>query len=288
MRHRSGRPCVPFGARYSWDRMAEPLLDYCRAPWKAADRGLRDRHRERGRGRSRRRPASPRRPLDQPVVAPLSASVAFVTPRFGAEVVGGSEAVMREIALGLTRRGHRVEVLTTTAIDHQSWTSVLRPGVTTEQGLVVRRFETVPNLSGVGVDTTTRIMRGERTTLDEQVSWLSHPFRVPDLFMHLLAHGEEYDYIVFSPYLVLDHHRVHASRCRPCRRRALLAQRAVRAPRGDSACSARPGIRLVPLRARARAGPPARTGDRASCSDGGGGGRSGVLRSGRFSRPGTG
>lgn len=127
--------------------------------------------------------------------------MAFVTPRFGAEVVGGSEAVMREIALGLHSRGHRVEVLTTTAVDHQSWTSVLRPGVTTEQGLVVRRFETVPNLSGVGADTTTRIMSGEPTTLDEQVSWLSHPFRVPDLFMHLLAHGEEYDYIVFSPYL---------------------------------------------------------------------------------------
>ncbi len=32
-----------FGARYSWDRMAQPLLDYCRAPWKAADRERRDR-----------------------------------------------------------------------------------------------------------------------------------------------------------------------------------------------------------------------------------------------------
>jgi hypothetical protein len=30
-----------FGARYGWDRMATPLLDYCRAPWQAADRGLR-------------------------------------------------------------------------------------------------------------------------------------------------------------------------------------------------------------------------------------------------------
>ena len=53
--------------------------------------------------------------------------MAIVTPRFGPEVVGGSEAVMSEIALGLSGRGHHVEVLTTTAIDHQSWTSVLRP-----------------------------------------------------------------------------------------------------------------------------------------------------------------
>ena len=127
--------------------------------------------------------------------------MAIVTPRFGPEVVGGSEAVMSEIALGLSGRGHRVEVLTTTAIDHQSWTSVLRPGVTAELGLVVRRFETVPNLSRTGADTATRIIRGESTTVDEQLSWLSYPFRVPDLFMHLLAHGADYGYIVFSPYL---------------------------------------------------------------------------------------
>ncbi len=108
---------------------------------------------------------------------------------------------MREIALGLSGRGHRVEVLTTTAVDHQSWTSVLQPGATTEHGVVVRRFETVPNLSASGVDTTTRIMRGEPTTVDEQLSWLNYPFRVPDLFMHLLAHGADFDRILFSPYL---------------------------------------------------------------------------------------
>jgi glycosyltransferase involved in cell wall biosynthesis len=131
----------------------------------------------------------------------LSASVAIVTPRFGPEVVGGSEAVMREIALGLSGRGHRVEMLSTTAVDHQSWTSVLRPGVTTEEGIVVRRFETVPDHTRAGAELTARIMRGGPITVDEQVSWLSYPFRVPDLFMYLLAHGGDYDTIVFSPYL---------------------------------------------------------------------------------------
>jgi hypothetical protein len=39
--------------------------------------------------------------------------LAFVPPRYGTEIVGGSEAVMREAAHGLARRGWDVEVLTT-------------------------------------------------------------------------------------------------------------------------------------------------------------------------------
>ena len=38
--------------------------------------------------------------------------IAFVTPRFGAEIVGGAEAVVRDIALGLAGRGWEVRILT--------------------------------------------------------------------------------------------------------------------------------------------------------------------------------
>jgi glycosyltransferase involved in cell wall biosynthesis len=33
-----------FGTRYSWAQVAEPLVAFCRAPWRAADRGLAERH----------------------------------------------------------------------------------------------------------------------------------------------------------------------------------------------------------------------------------------------------
>jgi len=46
-----------FGARYSWERTAKPLLDYCRAPWKAADRELRDRLPSDARAEEQSRPA---------------------------------------------------------------------------------------------------------------------------------------------------------------------------------------------------------------------------------------
>ena len=92
-------------------------------------------------------------------------------------------------------------MLTTCAIDHYTWANALPEGTTTEEGLTIRRFPTVPNDSRVSVQTHIRIYTERPTTLDEQAGWLSFPFRVPGLFSWLLAHGTEYDAVVFSPYL---------------------------------------------------------------------------------------
>ena len=127
--------------------------------------------------------------------------LAFVTPRFGPEIVGGSEAVMREMALGLAGRGWSIDILTTCSVDHHTWVSTLPPGVTEEEGLTVRRFETVPNHTRTGERVHSAIYHGRPATVDEQVSWLSFPFRVPDLFSYLLAEGPAYATVIFSPYL---------------------------------------------------------------------------------------
>ncbi len=55
--------------------------------------------------------------------------LAFVPPRFGAEVIGGAEAVVREMATGLAARGWDVEVLTTCARDHFTWANEYDGGV---------------------------------------------------------------------------------------------------------------------------------------------------------------
>lgn len=127
--------------------------------------------------------------------------VAFVAPRFGPSVVGGSEAVVREIALGMAARGWDVEMLTTTAVDHYTWADALPEGPGTEEGITVRRFATVPSQSRVGFRTHMRVYRDLPTTVDEQAGWLSFPFRVPGLFAWLLARGGDYDAVIFSPYL---------------------------------------------------------------------------------------
>src|SRR4029079_3496257 len=75
-----------------------------------------------------------RAPLDRPVDRTdegdklMPGRLAFVPPRYGTEIVGGSEAVMREAAHGLARRGWDVEVLTTCARDHYTWRNQFEPG----------------------------------------------------------------------------------------------------------------------------------------------------------------
>ena len=74
--------------------------------------------------------------------------LAFVPPRFGPGVLGGSEALMREAALGLAARGHDVEVVTTCALDHYSWANVLAEGTREENGVLVRRSRSCATPAG--------------------------------------------------------------------------------------------------------------------------------------------
>lgn len=127
--------------------------------------------------------------------------IAFVPPRYGAGVVGGSESLSREIAIGLAARGWDVEILTTCAVDHYTWANELPPGVTQEDGLVVRRFETVHHWSRITTEVQRAIEAKQPSSFEKQLSWLSGRFAVPDLFLHLLVHGADYDHVVFSPYL---------------------------------------------------------------------------------------
>lgn len=128
--------------------------------------------------------------------------VAFVPPRYGPEAVGGSEAVLREMALGLAGRGWEVEILTTCAVSHFTWENVLPPGESREQGVLIRRFPTVRSGSHAGARAERRMREGQVVPFDEQVAWLSWRFRVPDLFHHLVVHGQEFDAVVLSPYLL--------------------------------------------------------------------------------------
>jgi len=139
-------------------------------------------------------------------VADRAGTIAFVPPRFGADVVGGSEAVMREAATGLAARGWDVEVLTTRARDHYTWADAYPPGTSQVDGVTVRRFELVrenghyPGHSDRG-DLERRIAEGEPLDEGQEQAWVNGLFRVPDLYHHLLAEAGTYRAIVFSPYL---------------------------------------------------------------------------------------
>jgi glycosyltransferase involved in cell wall biosynthesis len=127
--------------------------------------------------------------------------LAFVPPRFGPGVFGGSEAVTREAAFGLAERGHEVEVITTCALDHYSWANEMPEGLSEENGLTVRRFPVARYPSRPALRAQLSIQAGQIPDLDHQVSWMGFLFSVPGLFEHLLREGQGYDAVIFSPYL---------------------------------------------------------------------------------------
>ena len=139
-------------------------------------------------------------------MADRSGAIAFVTPRYGPDVVGGSEAVMREAAHGLAERGWDVEVLTTRARDHYTWADAYPGGTTTVDGLTVRRFDLVreegryPGQADRG-DLERRIADGVPLDEGQEQAWVNGLFRVPDLYHHLVAEQRRYRAIVLSPYL---------------------------------------------------------------------------------------
>jgi glycosyltransferase involved in cell wall biosynthesis len=128
--------------------------------------------------------------------------LAFVTPRYGLDVVGGSEAVMREAGHALAARGWDVEFLTTCARDHYTWRNEHESGTTTDGPVRIHRFTVEP---GIGdrerAPLEHRIQQGPHLSMDEQLLWVDTLFRVPALFHHLVVHADEYDAIVLSPYL---------------------------------------------------------------------------------------
>jgi glycosyltransferase involved in cell wall biosynthesis len=127
--------------------------------------------------------------------------IAFVPLRYGPRIVGGSEALSREMAIGLSGRGWEVDVLTTRVIDHQSMADELPEGESQEDGLTVRRFSTRHHWSLPGLRAQQQIQEGIIPPVDDQWTWVSWRFSIPDLFHHLLRYGSDYDAVIFSPYM---------------------------------------------------------------------------------------
>lgn len=123
-------------------------------------------------------------------------------PRFGPDIVGGAELVVRELSRHLADRGWDVEVLTTCARDHFTWANEYPPGVEDHDGVTVRRFPTAaPAAPGERAELEAAILAGARLTLGDQQRWMNSGVRVPDLYHHLLDHAAEYRAVVVSPYL---------------------------------------------------------------------------------------
>ncbi|QYG92585.1 glycosyltransferase family 4 protein [Iamia sp. SCSIO 61187] len=132
--------------------------------------------------------------------------IALVPPRYGAQVVGGAEAVIRRVAHGLADRGWSVDVLTTTARDHFTWADEEPAGPAVDRtaaGAEVRvtRFPVVRDTSGEERARVEALLQaGDMPSLGEQEAWMNDGPRWPELFHHVLDTAESYQAVVVSPY----------------------------------------------------------------------------------------
>jgi glycosyltransferase involved in cell wall biosynthesis len=131
-----------------------------------------------------------------------SGRLGLVPPRYGDDVIGGAEAVIRELAHGLAGRGWEVEVLTTCARDHFTWANELPAGVHRDGPVTVRRFPAeITTARAERAAIGAAIHRGDPVDIVLQQRWMNDDVRAPGLYHHLLDHSAEYRALVFAPYL---------------------------------------------------------------------------------------
>ncbi|MET0152825.1 MAG: glycosyltransferase family 4 protein [Candidatus Binatia bacterium] len=128
-------------------------------------------------------------------------SIAFVVPRYGAEIVGGAEALTRGFAERLPPDRFAVEVLTTCARDHHTWSNVLEPGEERQGSMTVRRFPVTERDVGRFLAVQQRLSDGFRLDLDEELAWAAGSVNSEALFSYVEAERDRFDAFIFLPYL---------------------------------------------------------------------------------------
>ena len=127
--------------------------------------------------------------------------VAFVVQRYGAEVCGGAEHLCRLIAERMARHWD-LEVLTTCAVDHNTWQNVLPAGMSGVNGVRVRRLPVDhPRDTALMGQLSGRLAEPGHTIADER-AWIEAQGPVIGAFLPLLRQtARDVDFLVFFTYL---------------------------------------------------------------------------------------
>jgi len=127
--------------------------------------------------------------------------VAFITPRYGAEIAGGAEHACRLLAEQVSER-HDVDVLTTCARDPRTWKNETAEGADRVRGVFVRRFSVNQPHDQIGFgQLSSRLFAGGQTRHDE-IEWVRrHGPSSPGLIDFLKRQHRNYDVLVFFSLL---------------------------------------------------------------------------------------
>ena len=129
----------------------------------------------------------------------MKEKILFVCQRYGTEVNGGAETECREYAERLCAY-YDVEVLTTCALDHVTWSNYFPAGVSELNGVTVRRYPTDCKRSENFGDLTAAVRQNHSFT-DER-AWIDAQGPVCAAMIDYLGqHGGEYKAVIFMTYL---------------------------------------------------------------------------------------
>ena len=132
----------------------------------------------------------------------MRGKVAFVTPRYGPQVMGGAEGAVRGLAEHLTALTEwEAEVHTTCALDPITWDDVLEPGTSESNGVTVHRHRSAhgrfPDF--YGLDGTVRLAP-RLATLEQGRRWVDYNGPVSPELVDAVSTSDA-DVVAFSPYL---------------------------------------------------------------------------------------
>ena len=132
----------------------------------------------------------------------LGIKLAFVTPWYGPDIPGGSEAETRRTVHHLHEAGLDVEILTTCIKDfYGNWSSnYYPPGLSQVNGISVRRFPVLPRNREAFDQINWRLMHKLPITADQEQTFMNEMFRAPELYRFMQQHAREYLFF-FIPYM---------------------------------------------------------------------------------------
>jgi len=127
--------------------------------------------------------------------------ITFVSPRYGASILGGAEMAIRMLATKLAAAGHRIDVHSTTATSMATWADELPAASTTEDGVTVHRHRTAAKRHRRFDSISAKVLAdpAAASAADEQRWIKAQGPHSPDLIGAISEVTS--DVIVFSPYL---------------------------------------------------------------------------------------
>ncbi|MFQ5873788.1 MAG: glycosyltransferase family 4 protein [Dehalococcoidia bacterium] len=127
--------------------------------------------------------------------------VAFVVQRYGLEVNGGAELLCRQVAERMVRFWD-VEVLTTCAVDYMTWKNEYAPGLSTVNGVSVRRFQVDTPRDVRAFNKLSERVFFSPGTRAEEIEWMRAQGPCSSPFLDYLSqHAADYDFFLFFTYL---------------------------------------------------------------------------------------